>query len=86
MLKCKCRCTVPDTERRKTTNPHAAAVKLIAAPLISLSVKTCREMCKKHYTVCKLFKSAALLKWSSEDTHPLWFPQLNKSDGFLPLY
>lgn len=30
-FKCKCRCTVPDTERRKTTNPLAAAVKLIAA-------------------------------------------------------
>ena len=36
VLQCKCRYTVPDTERRKTTNPLAAAVKLIAAPLISL--------------------------------------------------
>lgn len=30
-FKCRCRCTVPDTERRKTTNPLAAAVNLIAA-------------------------------------------------------
>lgn len=29
-------CTVPDTVRRKTTNPLAAAPKLKAAPLISL--------------------------------------------------
>lgn len=29
-------CTVPDTVRRKTTNPLAAALKLKAAPLISV--------------------------------------------------
>lgn len=33
----KCRVTVPGTERRKTTNPLAAAVRPIAAPLVSVS-------------------------------------------------
>ena len=35
-IQSKCRYTVPGKQRRKTTNPPAAAVKLIAAPLVSL--------------------------------------------------
>ena len=76
VLQYKCRRTLPCTERRKTTNPLAAAVKLIASP----PVDHVHEKYSKSYKTV-LNKKGRM--WSKDSAS---CRSVKSLPGFLPLY